>query len=143
MKGNGTYTFPQASTSASAAGHWTIDDDASDRSYTIDNIGVTLGSCDASCRGEKVNISGASRAENDNVMYMIPQQAGDNAYIKVRTRMTLKDVPGASYESEETIPLSGDWKEGQRYNYNIAWNATPITFDVKVADFREVTVNAE
>ena len=143
MKGNGTYTFPQASTSASAAGRWTIDADASDRSYTIDNIGVTLGSCDASCSGEKVNLSGASRAENENVMYMIPQQTPDNAYIKVRTRMTLKDVPGASYESEEVIPLSGDWKEGQRYNYNIAWNATPITFDVKVSNFKEVTATAE
>ncbi|MDE7350870.1 MAG: fimbrillin family protein [Muribaculaceae bacterium] len=143
VKGNGTYTFPQASTNASAQGQWTIDANASDRSYTITDLGVTLGACGSSCRGEKVNVSGSSRAEGGNVMYMIPQEAGDNAYIKVRTRMTLKDVPGASYESEEIIPISGDWKEGQRYNYNIAWNATPITFDVKVSNFKEVTATAE
>ena len=143
VKGCGTYTFPQASTDASAKGQWTLDDDAADRSYTIDRLGVTLGACDDSCRGEKVAVTGATRSEGGNVMYMIPQEAGDNAYIKVRTRMTLKDVPGASYESEETIPLSGDWKEGQRYSYNIAWNATPINFSARVADFKEVTVNAD
>ena len=143
VKGNGTYTFPQASTNASAQGQWTISTDASDRSYTIANPGVTLGACGSDLRGEKVSVSGSSRAEGTNVMYMIPQEAGDNAYIKVRTRMTLKDVPGASYESEEIIPISGDWKEGQRYNYNIAWNATPITFDVRVSNFKEVTASVD
>ncbi|MDE5586105.1 MAG: fimbrillin family protein [Muribaculaceae bacterium] len=142
VKGKGTYTFPQSST-GSAGGSWTLDADASDRSYSMDNLGVTLGSCDASCRGEKVNVCGGTRSENDGVMYMIPQETGDGAYIKVKARMTLKDVPGASYETEEIIPVSANWKEGQRYNYTIAWNATPITFDVKVADFKEVTVNAD
>ncbi|MDE6512152.1 MAG: fimbrillin family protein, partial [Muribaculaceae bacterium] len=54
VKGNGTYTFPEASTDASAKGQWSIDTDASDRSYTIDHLGVTLGACDSSCKGEKV-----------------------------------------------------------------------------------------
>lgn len=143
VKGNGSYAFPQASTSASARGEWTIAADAADRAFSIGDLGVTLGACGKDLRGEKVSLSGSSRAEGGNVMYMIPQEAGDNAYIKVKTRMTLKDVPGASYLSEETIPVSGDWKEGQRYNYNIAWNATPITFDVKVSNFREVTATAE
>lgn len=143
VKGSGTYTFPQASTDSSARGEWNVDAGAADRSYTIDGLGVTLGACDSSCRGEKVSISGESRAEGSNVMYLIPQQTGEDAYIKVKARMTLKDVPGSSYISEEIIPVSADWKEGQRYSYNIAWNATPITFDVKVADFREVTATAE
>ena len=143
VKGNGSYSFPKTSTNADSKGMWTIADNAADRSFTIDNLGVTLGACGSDLKGEKVSISGASRAENDNVMYMIPQVAGENAYIKVKARMTLKDVPGASYEAEQIIPISGEWKEGQRYNYNIAWNATPINFSVKVADFREVTANAE
>ncbi|MDE7345477.1 MAG: fimbrillin family protein [Muribaculaceae bacterium] len=143
VKGNGTYTFPQTSTSASSRGEWTIDSNAADRSYTIDNPGVTLGSCGSTCSGEKVSVSGASRSEGDNVMYMIPQETGENAYIKVKARMTLKDVPGASYETEEIIPVSGEWQEGKKYSYNIAWNATPITFDVKVSNFREVSVTAE
>lgn len=141
VKGNGTYTFPQGSTNAGSKGEWKIAENASDRSFTIDNLSVTLGACGSSCNGEKVSISSASRAESGNVMYMIPQEAGEDAYIKVKSRKTLKDVPGASYESEDIIPISGEWKEGQRYNYNIAWNATPITFNVKVADFREVSAS--
>ena len=140
VKGNGTYTFPQGSTSADAKGQWTIASDATDRSFTMGDLEVTLGACNASCKGEKVSLSNASRAENGNVMYMIPQSVGEGSYIKVKSRKTLKDV-GASYESEDIIPISGEWKEGQCYNYNIAWNATPITFNVKVADFREVSAS--
>lgn len=141
VKGKGSYSFPQASTSNAARGEWTLDAD-SDSSYTISGLGITLPACGSDLRGEKVSLGSETRG-GDNVMYLIPQTVEEGAYIKVKTRMTLKDVPGASYESEETIPLSGDWKEGQRYSYNIAWNATPINFDVKVADFREVTATAE
>lgn len=143
VKGNGSYTFPQTSTSASARGEWTVDADAADRSFTISNPDVTLGACGSSCQGEKVSLSGSSRGSEENVMYLIPQSVEEGAYIKVKARMTLQDAPGASYVTEEIIPVSIDWKEGQRYSYNIAWNATPITFDVKVSDFREVTASAE
>lgn len=143
VKGKGTYTFPQGSTNAGSKGEWTIADNAADRTFRMDNLSVNLGACGASCKGEKVSISGATRADNTNVMYMIPQEAGEGAYIKVKSIKTLKDVPGASYESEDIIPITGEWKEGQRYSYNIAWNATPITFNVKVADFREVSASAE
>ncbi len=143
VKGTGTYAFPQASTSASARGQWTVDMDAADRSYTISGLSVNLGACGSSCRGEKVSLGGATRGDKENVMYLIPQASGEGAYIKVKTRMTLQDFPDTSYVSEEIIPIAADWKEGQQYNYNIAWNATPITFGVTVADFREVTANAE
>lgn len=143
VKGKGTYNFPQASTNSTARGEWTVDTNSDDRSYTIGGLGITLGECAGGSYGEKVSIGNCTRGEDGNVMYLIPQDVEEGAYIKVRTKMTLKDVPGASYESEEIIPITVDWKEGQKYSYNIAWNATPITFDVKVADFREVTVSAE
>lgn len=143
VKGQGTYTFPQASTNASARGEWTLSGNAADRSWTMDGLSVSLGSCGDDLNGEKVNVSSATRGSDDNVMYLIPQSVEEGAYIKVKARMTLQDVPGASYETEEIIPISVDWKEGQRYNYNIAWNATPITFDVNVADFREISASAE
>lgn len=142
VKGKGTYTLPQASTNASAQGQWSVDG-SSERSFTISDPGVTLGSCDGGSTGDKVSLSGATRGTEDNVMYLIPQESAEGAYIKVTARMTLQDVPGASYVTEETIPITVDWKEGQRYSYNIAWNATPITFDVTVSDFREVTATAE
>lgn len=142
VKGNGTYTFPQASTNAEARGRWSIDANAADRTYKIDNIGIVLDACGSDLRGEKVSVCGDSNGK-ENIMYLIPQTAGDEAYIKIRTRMTLKDVPGASYVSEETIPISGEFKEGQRYNYSIAWNATPITFDVTTSGWREVTATAD
>ncbi|MDE6511458.1 MAG: fimbrillin family protein [Muribaculaceae bacterium] len=143
VKGHGTYTFPQASTSAAAHGQWTLDENAAPGSYSISNLGVRLAACGADRNGETVTISSTTRSEGDNVMYLIPQQVEEGAYIKVTARMTLQDAPDASYISEEIIPISADWKEGQRYNYNIAWNATPITFDVKVGDFREVSVIAD
>lgn len=142
VKGKGSYTFPQESTSASARGEWTVDGASMDRSYTIEGLDISLGS-GASLRGEKVEISTTSRSEMENVMYLIPQEVEDGAYIKVKTRMTLQGLPDNSYISEEIIPISVDWKEGRQYNYNIAWDATPITFDVKVANFREVTANAD
>ena len=142
VKGSGTYSFPQSSTSSDARGAWTLAGDA-DATYTIGNVAVTLPACGSDRRGEKVSLSSETRAAGDNVMYLIPQQTEEGAYIKVTARITLKDAGGASYISEEVIPVAVDWQEGQRYSYNIAWNATPITFDVKVADFREISVTAD
>ncbi len=141
VKGNGTYNFPAASTSAAARGEWTIDENAADRTFLIDGLSVNLGACDSNLHGEKVAISSTTRGEN--VMMLIPQTVEEGAYITVRTRMTLAGFPDNSYISEEIIPISADWKEGQQYNYNIAWNANPINFGVTVSDFREVSASAE
>lgn len=143
VKGKGSYSFPEASTSASARGTWTLDENVADRSFKLEGLGVNLGACDSSLKGEKVAISSTTRSEKENVMMLIPQTVEEGAYIKVKTRMTLAGFPDNSYTSEEIIPISANWKEGQQYNYNIAWNATPINFSVSVSDFREVTVDAD
>lgn len=143
IKGIGTYTFPLASTNSSAKGAWTLDTNASDCSYIIENIGIDLGACENGDHGEKVNISSPTRSDSDYTMYLIPQTIKKGAYVKVTSIKTLNESPDTGYISEDIFPLSIDWKEGQQYNYNITWDTTPIAFNVSVADFDEVIMNAE
>ena len=143
VKGSGTYSFPKASTSSEVIGEWTVDTESADRSYKISDLSVSLGSCRSSLQGEKVIVTSTTRSGDNNAMFLIPQTVEEGAYIKVTARLTLKDVPGSDYTEEQIMPLSIDWQEGQRYNYHIDWNTTPIAFDVKVADFNEVSISAD
>lgn len=158
VKGAGTYKFPTESTIADdsaysrtaslSKGKWTIDGNAPVACYSLDNLGIGLGAADASCHGDKVSVSNTTSSGSSNVMYLMPQVAqaledGEGAYIKVTTRMTLQGHPDNSFTSEEVIPISVNWKEGQRYTYNITWNAVPITFGVTISDFRDVSVTQD
>lgn len=142
VKGSGSYYFPKASTATDSKGNWTLID-SPNASYTIDHVAVILPACGSNCKGEIVSLSHDTRTAGDNVMYLIPQNTEESAYIKVTARITLRDAAGASYISEEVTSIAVDWKEGQRYNYNIEWNPTQITFDVKVADFREISISTD
>lgn len=158
IKGKGTYLFPEESTETSAMartslqnkGRWTIDDNAQTMTYRMDNLGIDLGAADDNCHGERVDISIRNGQNVENVMYLLPQVAqaieegsSEGAYIKVSTRMTLKGHPDSAITSEEIIPIDVNWKEGQDYNYNISWNAVPITFGVTIDGFRDVSVTTE
>lgn len=158
VKGKGTYLFPEESTETSATarttiqskGKWTIDENAQAMTYRMDNLGVDLGAADDNCHGERVDVSTTYGQTAENVMYLLPQVAqaieegaSEGAYIKVTTKMTIKGYPESPITSEEIIPIDVNWKEGQDYNYNISWNAVPITFGVTIDGFRDVSVTTE
>lgn len=142
VKGKATYSFPSAST-ATATGCWTLLADAPFRSYCLSDIDVRLGSCGSYGYGEIVDVSTSTRDKENNVMLLIPQTVEDGAFIKVTSRLTLKDMPGETFISEESFPISVDWNEGQVCNYHIVWSDSQTSFDITVADFNEVNISAD
>lgn len=142
VKGKATYTFPSAST-ATATGCWTLSADAPFRSYCLSDIDVRLGPCGSDGYGEIVDVSNSTRGKENNVMLLIPQTVEDGAFIKVTSRLTLKDLPGETFISEESFPISVEWNEGQVCNYHIVWSDAQTSFDITVADFNEVEITAD
>lgn len=160
IKGIGTYLFPKNTTSslhtasAEGMGKWILDSNAASKSYILTNLSERLGAPDASGHGTVINVSnpnfnGANSPESIDItraMYLIPQKvkacssesANDGAYIKVTARMIQKNSNEQTQPSTVFIPVSIDWKEGQRYVYNLTWEGTPISYNVNVADFKEV-----
>lgn len=142
VKGRATYTFPQASTSTKE-GYWTMAEEAPFRSYCLSDINVKLGPCGSDGYGEIVDVSNSTRGKENNVMLLIPQTVEDGAFIKVKSRLTLKDIPGETFISEESFPISVEWNEGQVCNYHIVWSDAQTSFDITVADFNEVEISAD
>lgn len=119
VAGKGTYRFPQESTDGGAAGEWTLAAEAGDACFRIEN----------------------PEAGEENMMMIIPQKT--DAYIKVRIKTTEHGDPDGVLISEEVIPISTDWKEGQHYSYYLAYDATLIQFDVNISDFTDVNIDAD
>lgn len=165
IKGTGTYRFPKTTTStlpaassaknANGIGEWILDSNAGSKSYLLVNLSESLGAPDASGHGKVKNISNpeftGTREEDtgdiSRAMYLIPQKvqacssesANDGAYIKATVRMTPKNAKEQSQPTTVFVPISIDWKEGQRYVYNLTWEGTPISYNVSIADYSEVT----
>lgn len=165
VKGTGTYRFPQMTTNTlpinstsrqtDSMGEWIIDNTAANETYKLANLSERLGTPDASGHGKVRNVSnpgftnGQGESESIDIskaMYLIPQKVkackseseDDGAYFKVTVKMTSK------YSEEEIepetifVPVSVDWKEGQRYVYNLKWEGTLISYNVNIADYVEV-----
>lgn len=153
------------------SGSWTVSTQASDKaSYVIggtgdESLSVTLSAPeekDGSYVGTVTNISKPTTSDHkatdeiinpfENAMNLIPQTVdaatsdqGDNTvggYIRVIADMKYSD-DGDTESVEKTvfIPLDIDWKEGMRYNYNIIFTPTEITYETSYSDYNDVTVN--
>ncbi|MDO4335624.1 MAG: fimbrillin family protein [Bacteroidales bacterium] len=157
-------------TDPEGAGEWSVSSNAADKaSYVIGGEGdkslnVLLAAPvyeDGSYVGAVTNISKPTTDHIateeitkpfENAMNLIPQTvsaaAGDNGtntvggYIRVVADMKYSDEESAeSVEKTVFIPLDIDWKEGVRYNYNIIFTPTEITFETSFSDYNDVTVD--
>lgn len=149
--GKGTYTFPEDDTYEGRNEHttdksdgttgvntretgWELSTIASDKAdYEITGLEKDLGS-----NGDVVNITKATTHTKEsfkNVMNLIPQESS----VKFEIKIQLKASGTNTFDDETTVSMDVDvdWKEGQRYIYNLVWNGTQMTYTVNVADFEE------
>lgn len=164
VKGNGSYSFPEASTNVASSGYtlgsrypqgaWTIDADAANRTFSLKDINVNIGKPGDSGKGEIVDLSAATKSDNsdsENSLFMIPQvaqaltsaDAAVGAYIKVTAKMVPNFAPDVVQTVEKVIPISVNWKEGKCYTYNIAWDPTPLSFSATIDGYQDVTVTQD